>query len=156
MKRGQSEIVGFGLIIILVSVVLLIFLSLSFKQSNNDSLESYEVTSFLQSYLKTTTTCADKSSTDFMSTRELIFSCSKKESCFDSKNSCEVLESFSNQLLEYSWQVSSESFYKGYDLRIFLGEEELLNLSKGNQTQTSKGSIQTYEDELEIIFEVYN
>src|SRR3989338_7985995 len=56
-KRSQEEMVGFALIIILVSIILLVFLAFSLSKSKTESTESYEVNSFLQSTLQYTTAC---------------------------------------------------------------------------------------------------
>ena len=57
-NKAQSEMVGFGLIIIIVSIILLIFISFSFRGSNEDITESFEVETFVQSSLSYTTDCA--------------------------------------------------------------------------------------------------
>ena len=44
-KKAQSEMVGFALIIIIVAVVLLVFLSASVRNSNDDNTQSFEVES---------------------------------------------------------------------------------------------------------------
>ncbi|MBI2057207.1 hypothetical protein HYT91_03060 [Candidatus Pacearchaeota archaeon] len=56
-KIGQEEMVGFALIIILVSVILLVFLAFSLNKPKTEATESYEVNSFLQSSLQYTSSC---------------------------------------------------------------------------------------------------
>ena len=58
-KKAQEEMVGFALIIILVAVILLIFLGFSLRDQEKETIESYEVESFIQSFLQYTSDCRD-------------------------------------------------------------------------------------------------
>lgn len=134
--------IGFALIIILVSVILLIFLGFSIKDSKTENLESYEVESFLQGLLQHTTNCEDNF--EYLSVRKLIFSCMNNEKCLNGEESCEILNSDLNDILEESWKTEN-SPTKGYVLNVIVNEQELLNLQKGNLTQNYKGSVQYFK-----------
>ena len=56
-KKGQEEMVGFALILILVAIIVLVFIGFSIRSPEKESVESYEVESFLQSMLQYTTEC---------------------------------------------------------------------------------------------------
>ena len=58
-KRAQEEMVGFALIVIIVSVILVIFLGFSLRDQGKENVESYEVESFIQSFLQYTSECRD-------------------------------------------------------------------------------------------------
>ena len=72
-KYGQEEMVGFALIMIIVAIILLIFLSFSLGKSEKETVESYEVESFIQSMSQYTTDCRDN--LEYVSIQKLIFDC---------------------------------------------------------------------------------
>lgn len=49
-KKAQEEIVGFALIIIIVAVILLFFLNFYLRSGEKESVESYEVNSFILAF----------------------------------------------------------------------------------------------------------
>ncbi len=154
-KRSQEEMVGFVLIIIIVSVILLFFLSFSLRSSKME-IESYEVEGFIQSFLQYTTDCED--STGFLSVQNLIFSCGDDEMCLDGRSACETMEITLKEICENSWNVGEDTPIKGYALRISLEGEELLLVNKGNITQNYKGAAQDFtrsNEDYEISFNVY-
>ncbi|MEA3414320.1 MAG: hypothetical protein U9Q99_02230 [Nanoarchaeota archaeon] len=154
--KAQSEMVGFALIIIIVAVVLLVFLSISVKNNNEDTTQSFEVESYLQSVLDYTTECADDYVSDYYDIRKLIFACSEGKNCLDGSSSCDHLNTTLKDLAKSSWEVGEIYPNKGYSFKIEIMDEELLSFSEGNITNTNKGSFQSFEDGLEIIFVVYS
>ncbi|MBU4116158.1 MAG: hypothetical protein KKG94_00235, partial [Nanoarchaeota archaeon] len=72
-KRSQEEIVGFALIIIIVAVILLIFLGFYLRAPQKEIIESYEIESFIQSFLQYTSDC--ESNLEFLPVKNLIFAC---------------------------------------------------------------------------------
>ena len=114
-KRSQEEMIGFALIIVLVAVILLIFLGFSLRSPQNETIESYEVESFIQAFLQYTTDCKDN--LEFLSIKKLIFACSDRETCLDRRDTCEVLDSTLKGILEESWKVGENLPYKGYTLQ---------------------------------------
>ena len=155
-NKAQSEMVGFGLIIIIVAIVLLIFLSISFKKSNNDLMESYEVDAYLQSILTYTTECAEDYVPDYYNLRQLIFACSYEKQCLDGTLACDVLNKTLSGLIESSWKVGEIYPYKGYLFNITKQGDELMGFQKGNITNTNKGASQSFEDGIDILLIVYN
>lgn len=155
-NKGQEEMVGFALIIIIVAVILLVFLSFSLR-NRQESVESYEVDSFIQSFLQYTTDC--RNNFEYLSIQDMIFECSNGKSCSDERSSCEVLDYEMKGILGRSWKVGEESFIKGYELKITSNEEEILNLVEGNVTKNSKGSSQDLfktGNSIKILFTIYN
>lgn len=155
-KRSQEEIVGFVLIVIIVSVILLVFLSFSLRNSKKMEIESYEVEGFIQSFLQYTSDCED--STGFLSMQNLIFSCGNNEMCLDGRSACETMELILKEICESSWNVGEETPIKGYGLRISSGGEEIFLFNKGNITQNYKGAAQPFSrigEDYEISFKVY-
>ena len=144
-KRSQEEMVGFALIIILVSIILLVFLAFSLNKSKTESTESYEVNSFLQSTLQYTTACQTSSGIKkFESIQDLVFECDIKEKCSNNENTCEVLNKTLTDILKESWPIGEDRPNKGYELIINTKDELTLNIQEGNLTNNCKGSSQSF------------
>ena len=156
-KYGQEEMVGFALIMIIVAVILLIFLSFSLGKSEKETVESYEVESFIQSMLQYTTDCRDN--LEYVSIQKLIIDCYKKDICIDDRNSCDVLNSTLKEIMKESWKVEGDRPVKGYELKIIVDkEEEMIVLEEGNITKNSKGSMVPFPSsgkDYEIFFNAY-
>jgi maltodextrin utilization protein YvdJ len=155
-KKAQEEMVGFALIMIIVSIILMVLLVISMNASKKEAVESYEVDSFIQSFLEYTTDCRDD--LGYLSTRELIFQCSIEARCSDGRNPCSVLNSTLESIISESWEVSEETPIQGYELRIVSNEEDLLVLREGNSTRNLKGSSQDFVrrgDSIDIFFTAY-
>ena len=157
MKRGgQEEIVGFALIIIIVSVILLVFLSFSLRNSQKMEIQSYEVEGFIQAFLQHTSDCEDAFGP--LSVQKLIFSCDNKEICLDDRSTCEVINFTLKEICENSWKVGENTPIKGYELRIISAETEILLLEEGNVTQNYKGGSQLFAKrgkDYDVSFKVY-
>ena len=156
-KKAQEEMVGFALIIIVVAVILLFFLGLALTDDET-GLDSYEAESFLQASLQYTTSC--EISFKVLDLQDLAFECANDNVCGDGNNTCDVLNSTYSELVEKSWQISPESPYKGYELKVFANDENatLVNLIGGNRTSTYKGAIQSFAksgDGIRLEFRVY-
>lgn len=157
-KKAQEEILGFALIIILVAVILLVFLGFSIRKSSNiDMIESYEAESFIQSYLQYTTDCKDN--LEFLTIQKLILDCSSGERCFinrEEKDTCEVLLTTTEEILEKSWKIGENSPIKGYELNISIDEEIILGLQKGETSMNYKGTSEHYPKNINILFTLYS
>lgn len=143
-RKGQEEMVGFALILILVAIILLVFIGFSIRSPEKESVESYEVESFLQSMLQYTTSC--ENNIEKLPVQRLISFCNSKEKCLDERNSCEVLKSDLEEMLSNSWVVGEERPVKGYELTIVTSENNgsILDIRAGNVTTNSKGSSQDF------------
>jgi len=153
-KKAQEEMVGFGLIIIIVTVILLVLLGFSLKNSQKEIGESYEVNSFIQAFLQYTSDCKDN--LGYLSTRKLITNCYDQKKCLDGRKTCDVLNSTLKEIIEESWKVEGERPVKGYKLEIKSNEKEILLIEKGNITKNYKGSMQPLgKKNIDIFFTVY-
>ena len=154
-KLGQEEMIGFALIIILVSVILLVFLAFSLSKPKTEATESYEVNSFLQSTLQYTTAC--QTSRGLNSIQDLVFECDLKERCSNEEDTCKILNETLTDILKESWPTGEDRPNKGYELIINSGEEIILNIQEGNLTRDCKSSFQPLpksRKEFSINFEV--
>ncbi len=158
-KKSQEEMVGFALIIILVSVILLAFLGFSLNRQQ-EAIQSYEVGNFIQAFLQYTTDCEEYRG--HYSVKELIFECEKNETCSDGNLTCDVLSTTLEEISEESWPMPP---YKGYELTILTNDTqgimELVKIEEGNFTNNNyKGASQSFSKmrprkDFDIIFNVY-
>lgn len=142
--QGQEEMMGFALIIILVSIILLVFLAFSLNKPKTE-IESYEVNGFLQATLQYTTSCQTSSGIKkFNTLQDLVFQCDLKNKCSNEEDTCEFLNETLTNLLKESWQTGEDRPNKGYELIINTGEELILNIQEGNLTKSCRGSSQSF------------
>jgi hypothetical protein len=152
-KKAQEEMVGFALIIIIVSVIILVFLSFSLRKTNIE-IESYEVESFIQSLSQHTSNCSITYAFNYLDVKDLIEECAGGRICLEGQSACEALNSTLIPLINNSWKIGENRPNKGYIFNSTYLGEEVFSLKAGNFTKNSKGSVQNFED-LDISFEVY-
>ncbi len=159
-KRSQEELIGFVLIIVIVAIILLVFLGFSLRNnSQKETVESYEVESFIYVSLQYTSDC--KNNFEYLSIQKLISSCVREENCLyeeQEKNSCEVLNSTLKNILKESWPIGDERPVKGYKFNITSEGLGIISLSEGNFTGNSKGSSQDFiirGNTIDIFFKAY-
>ena len=141
-KKAQEEMIGFALIIIIVAVILLVFLGFSLREEQKESVESYEVESFIQSFLQYTTDCRDN--IEYLTIQKLIFDCDEEKRCIDKRNTCQVLNSTLKEIIENGWKIGGGSAVRGYKLAILKEDSEMLLIQKGNQTKNYKSAVQDF------------
>jgi hypothetical protein len=145
-KKGQEEMVGFALIIILVAIILLVFVSFSIKRENNATFtESYRLQSFISSMLQYSYDTGQESIT----IRDMIKDCERYD------ENCEALKKELEKVMDASWRTGNESVVKCYLLDISSGKKEILMLKKGEETGAVKGAEQTLS-EISIRLSIYN
>lgn len=152
-KRGQEEMIGFGLIIIIVAIILLVFLGFYLRKPQKEAVEDYEIDSFIQAFLQYTTDCQDN--LEYLSIQKIIFDCKNNEKCLDGRETCKVLNSALIGVVEESWEIGEDRPVKGYELKISVNEEEMLFLKEGNITNNYRGSAEYLPKEIDIYFTVY-
>ena len=156
-KKGQEEIVGFALILILVATIFIVLLASYIKSPTSENIENPEVTSFVQAFLQYTTTC--EQNLENITIQRLIFKCQERESCSYNMNPCKVLNNTLKGIIKESWNVGEENPVKGYSLIILSSSGQILNISEGVVTNNYKGSEQDFgkgEEFISILFNVYS
>lgn len=156
-KKAQSEMLGFGIIIVIVAVVLLIFLSFSLG-GDDEELEDKTVETFIQSFLQQTTTCAKDYYPNYRTLSDVISYCAENRSCYSENGEidpCEIMEEDIEIILENSWNVGENRPDKGYSLVIGYRDKEVLSMSEGQTTQNSRGSSQRFANGVFIQFMLY-
>jgi hypothetical protein len=154
-RKGQEEIGGFAVIIVLVGIIFLLFLGFMLVKGPKEATEDYQVKSFVQSLLHITTLCEQNG--ENISVQELIRECQKEANCAYGLEACDVLNSTLSDILDKSWVVGdAEEFpIQGYQLNITSYGEKMVLLKKGTTSNQYKGSGQTLPNEIEIYFNLY-
>ena len=144
-NRGQEEMMGFAMIVVIVAVIGLVFLGIAARQeAPQTGVESRDLQYFIESALQTTTSCALRFVPDYASVAELIVACAgdAKTVCIsDQVPVCRALNTSLQQMIAQSWPVSSEHPSQGYDLNITFTTvnqkipSSVLTMHAGNCTQ---------------------
>lgn len=121
-KRGQEEMVGFVMIMIVVAIIMLIFLAIWVRQGAQDTdVTSTEISQFLDAMLEYTTDCA-RFGTSYLSVDELVNLCRDGRACpagpRAQEDACSIIEETSQELIESSWNFGPESLEKSYYFHI--------------------------------------
>ena len=154
-RKGQEEMVGFVLIIVLVMIIILVFLGFSVNKNKVEGIQSYEVDSFLQAMKQYTTKCSLSTPYDYRNIVHLIKDCRQGRDCYNSQNSCEVLEEELRGIVNSSWSSDDRGNLKGYSLSIIDDKETIINITSGNITKNYIGPTKNIKDELKIDLRIY-
>lgn len=155
-KNGQEEIVGFGIILIVIAVIALIFISLTLNKTGKAEVEDFESSSFLKALMEKTTSC--EKNANLVAIKDLVFECGREYMCSNGEYSCDVLNETLEQSLHENWRVGSQNPIKGYSLKVNYEGDIYFNMLEGNITSEYKGSMQNYSkvnENIEIYFKVY-
>lgn len=154
-RLGQEEMIGFTVIVIIVSIILVFFLI--FSLSNKPRAESEQAKSFLQSTLQYTTTC--EISFKHLSVQDLIFSCYNQETCSGGEDSCSVLSDTLKGIIDESWPIGNNFLTKGYKFEVNSSTGAILSIERGNATSTYEGAQQLLPQPgapINILFTAYS
>jgi len=145
-RRGQEEIVGFVLIVLLVAIIFLVFLGISLRQPPDLQKESRDVFQFLESMIEYTSACAISFEPAFSSVGELIRECyeSPETTCTSNENVCDVLESNLRDILGASWKIGPDRPIKAYIFdSVYVSDtdqERIVDIAEGNCSASFSGS----------------
>jgi len=141
-KKAQEEMVGFILIVVLVSIIAVVFLFIVLRKPV-EVRQSSEVSDFLYSSLIYTTDCKP-SQEQVYEFKDIVKACLNKEKCISGEDTCDILNKTASEMIEAGFGITPEAKYKAYDFKIFTGNETgnqtLLYLQKGNITSNIVGS----------------
>ncbi len=148
-KKGQEEIVGFVLIVVLLVIVAVIFLGIRLRNPEPTQKESEIVYQFLESSMEQTTTCKTSETGRFIALDSLVRECHSGNSlCTSGDESCEVVDETFKEMLNSTWQVGENYPYKGYSVQGIYnfnssgnaGTEKLFNITQGTCANSFSGS----------------
>lgn len=117
-KKAQHEIVGFVIIVVIVSVVGLILLSFNIGREAPKQT-SAEISHFLQSSMYHTSSCAINYIPQYKDIEDLIKLCYNGQRCLDGKDACDVLNSTLKELIENGFDISESGINKAYKMNIY-------------------------------------
>ncbi len=114
-KKGQEEMVGFALIIIIVAIIALVLLVIANKKPVPAD-ESRELANFLNSMAYYTTNCSSSPEHSY-NLKELIRACSQDEKCLNGLVACDVMNRTFVSMLQESFprESSVKSYYLDID-----------------------------------------
>jgi hypothetical protein len=136
-KKGQEEIVGFVLIVVLVAIIFLVFLGIYLRQKTPiNQKESKDVSQFLESAMEYTTECAVGAEPDYSSLGRLVKDCQSRAICKPSgREACDILKETISKAVESSWNIGVDSPNKGYifnaTYKSDYANENIIFISKG-------------------------
>lgn len=143
MRKGQEEMTGFALIVVIVAMVGVFFLVFALKKDINTDYQSVEVQQFLDSALIVQTPCTIEGSQYSLRVDGLIQSCysNKADKCTNGKQVCEFLSDLIKEIVVNGWNINPKSYYTGYKLSMTFQPsdsagkgEEVVKLEGGNCT----------------------
>ena len=144
IKKAQHEIVGFVLIVLIVSIIGVIFLSITLGNPKPERQNSVEVSNLLEASMYQTTSCAINYIPQYRNIQDLIKECYKDKSgdfreCLDGENVCKQLETNLKEILSKSLNVGEDEVNKGYNIDIYFASDDediknnlILNFYEGN------------------------
>lgn len=113
MKKGQEEIVGFVVIVILIAIVMLIFLAFNLH-STPETRESVTVQQFLASSLEYTTDCSLRTQ-EHARVKELFNECREGSTCVDQRSACQILNETLPLLIKQGLNIGQDRPLVGYN-----------------------------------------
>jgi len=140
-NEAQQEIIGFVLIVVIVSIIGVIFLSLSIGRGEPSKQTSIEISNFLEAGMYYTTDCAVGFIPQYKSCQELIKACWNNDRCLDDRTACKALNETLKTIIQQGLEVCDDEnkcINKAYKINIYyspldseLPDEEILNFQEG-------------------------
>jgi len=135
-SKGQEEVVGFVVIVVLVAVVFVLMLGFSPKEPIVKENASKDIRHFLESLRVYTTDCRLSEQVP-LEYKGLIGSCYSGRVCLSGKKACDVLNSTTNDILTKSFPNGKDYPIKGVRFNIYYNEStgsesNIASLSQGN------------------------
>ncbi len=115
-RKGQEEIVGFVVVVLLVSIVALIFIGFSIRKE--PGLESSpDAEYFLSSAMEYTTSCSKGYESNYLRLGELIEECKSGGVCLSEGNSCIALNKSLSELINSGYGTGLNKPIRGYEFK---------------------------------------
>ena len=153
-KKSQEEMVGFVLIVVLVTIIALVFLAINLRKTP-EKLESLELSSFLQSAMKYSTDCY--SSAELReNVKDLIKSCYDNDACIDGRMTCDVLNETLYDIIKEGFKPGEKNPVKSSGLKIYDSRtnKTILNIKQGICLGTKSGSSVLIPSNIKVEIEI--
>jgi len=140
-KKAQEEVVGFAVVVVLVSVIFVIILGFSMNKPTTQDKQSTDVRQFLESIREVTTDCSLSGSIP-ANLKELMGACYSRTYCSSGAKACDELNNTMKDILEASYSPSEEAHIKAYIFSIDFEtsssqRENLITQKSGNCSSNS-------------------
>lgn len=148
-RKGQEEIVGFVLIVVLVVIVGVLFLGIRLRNPETTHRNSESIYQFLESSMEQTTDCKLSRTGNFLTLDTVIRECHNADTlCISEETSCTVARTSLERMLNASWRVGPAYIYKGYRISGTYhlnasdtsSSEAVFNVTEGECAGTIEGS----------------
>lgn len=141
-SKAQHEIAGFVLIVLIVSVIGVVFLSITLGTPEVSKQNSIEVSNLLEASMYHTSDCAINYIPQYRDIQDLIKECYKDQTgnfrqCLGGGDVCESLEDNLKKVVDQGLIVGESSPNKAYRVDIYFSaddeipNEEILSFSEG-------------------------
>jgi hypothetical protein len=119
-KKGQSETVGFVLIVIIVTIMILVFLYFILRTPSNTLATSADMTNLLNAFSVYTTNCSTTFIPEYKTGQELIKDCfgGQDDQCLDGKTVCETLNETFKKVIGGTLNIGEDSPIKAYKITV--------------------------------------
>ncbi|MBX4196838.1 hypothetical protein KW805_04585 [Candidatus Pacearchaeota archaeon] len=146
--RGQEEVAGFVVIVVIVLVISVIVLGVMVRQRPEPLTNSQDIYNFLEASLSYTTSCATSFEPAYLTLGELFEKCRSGSICISGKSACSVANETLRGIVGASWNISSGSSVRGYRFvaryKTNTSDSVIVSLSQGNCTGNFKESEYPY------------
>ena len=141
-NKAQNEIMGFIMIIILITIIGLVILGITLaNQTKKQPRTSIEITDYLQAAMYQTTNSTKIHPQDYLNIQKLIKECYKKNKCRNNIDPCKHLNQTLSDLTQKSFQTGQSASIKAYKINIYYKNtneeqpnEEILTITNQNLT----------------------
>ncbi len=142
-KKSQEEIIGFVLIILLVTVIAIVFLAISLRKEV-ERLPSDEIESFLQASMRYSTECFISPERRY-NLKDVIVSCAEtNERCMNNQTACVNLNETMGFLLRQSWAPCPDCPANSYNFHVFDEDNRTLASLKGGNCSGTRTYSQVF------------
>jgi hypothetical protein len=145
-KKGQEEIVGFVLIVVIIAIAMVIFLGIKLRNPEPAQKNSEILYQFIESSMEQTTECVIRQNGRNVALNELIKEChSFDNNCLNGRSSCEIAEETMDSLVNATFKVGEDYPFKGYEIIAEYrtnssSPEEIFLINGGNCTNNYIGN----------------
>lgn len=118
-RKAQQEMIGFVVIVVLVSIIGMVFVFLLISRADNKENGNPEAASLLESLMHYTTECAINYIPQYKDGEGLINSCYNNELCLNQKEACVVANQTFTYLLKTSLDINPSNKNKAFNLNAY-------------------------------------
>ena len=147
-KRGQVEIMGLVIIVIIISLILLFVVKIVFTQKPATDFSSAQgdlTSSFVNTLLKTDSGC-----TPDTSMQDLFVNCARSPglgsiSCYNGERSCEYLNHTTIGIMQKSLDAWKLGEARGYEfVAVVPPQKVIMHYTSGNMSESMGGEVEPF------------